>query len=156
MTIDDPTERGSDPLLLVVGFDGSEAATRALDAATRLMSGRVGSIEVVFVAHTPPVSELSAEALLETLNAFDDVEHDLAEAARSRLEGVGPRWGFRRRNGLIADELAAVADELRRDDGDDAIVVIVVGSAEHAYHHFVGSVPVGLVRHAKYPIIVVP
>ena len=155
MTIDDPVLRSADRLFLVVGFDGSEAAGRAMEAATRLMAGRVGKIEVVFVAHTPPTSELSAAALMETLNAFDEVEHDLAEAVRARLECVAEHWGFRRRDGLIADELVAVADEFRRDH-DDAVVAIVVGSAGHTYHHFVGSVPVGLVRHARYPVVVVP
>ncbi len=36
-------------LYLVVGYDGSPPATRALDAAVRLLHGRAGSIEVVYV-----------------------------------------------------------------------------------------------------------
>jgi hypothetical protein len=34
-------------LYLVVGYDGSAPATRALDAAVRLLQGRAGRIEVV-------------------------------------------------------------------------------------------------------------
>ena len=57
---------------------------------------------------------------------------------------------------MIAHELIAVADQVSLDNGDDASVVIVVGSAMHTLHHLVGSVPVALVRHTKYPIFVVP
>jgi nucleotide-binding universal stress UspA family protein len=160
MTIDpavaDPSERSADRVVLVVGFDGSEAAGRALDAATRLIAGRVGSIEVVYVAHTPAMTEMSPDAAGEMLEMFDAVEHDLDEAVRTRLAGLGQHWSFRRRDGLIADELVAAADELSRDHSDGTTVGIVIGSAAHRLHHFIGSVPVALVRHARYPIVVVP
>jgi hypothetical protein len=35
-------------------------------------------------------------------------------------------------------------------------VVIVVGRAEHGYHHVLGSVPRALERHNHYPVIVIP
>jgi hypothetical protein len=35
-------------------------------------------------------------------------------------------------------------------------MVIVVGSAVHTYHHVLGSVPVALVRHSRYAVVVVP
>jgi nucleotide-binding universal stress UspA family protein len=66
------------------------------------------------------------------------------------------RWHFQRRDGVVAHELVVVADKLRRDYGDEATVVIIVGSAVQTYHHVLGSVPVALVRHARYPIVVVP
>lgn len=46
-------------LSLVVGYDGSPPAIRALDAAVRLLHGRTGSIEVVYVAHLPSIDMLS-------------------------------------------------------------------------------------------------
>jgi len=49
----------------------------------------------------------------------------------------------------------AAADDLRRQHGPDAPVVIVVGRAEHGYHHVLGSVPQALERHAHYPLIVI-
>jgi nucleotide-binding universal stress UspA family protein len=94
--------------------------------------------------------------LAESLKGFDAIEEQFNEAIRSRLEGVEPRWSLQRRDGLIAYELIAVADQVSVDHGDGASVVIVVGSAMHTLHHLVGSVPVALVRHAKYPIVVVP
>jgi nucleotide-binding universal stress UspA family protein len=52
-------------LYLVVGYDGSPPAIRALDAAARLVQGRTGSIDVVYVAHLPSIDMLSADAVAE-------------------------------------------------------------------------------------------
>jgi nucleotide-binding universal stress UspA family protein len=146
----------SDRLIVVVGFDGSEPAYRALDAATQLISGRTGSIEVVYVSHTPVTAALSPDAQSEARKDFDAIEHEFAQALRVRLAGGEQRWHFQRRDGLIAHELVASADQLMGEYGVGTRVVIVVGSAMHTYHHVVGSVPVALVRHATYPIVVVP
>jgi nucleotide-binding universal stress UspA family protein len=155
--IDDiPVIHRAERLIVVVGFDGSESAYRALDASALLISGRVGTVEVVYVAHMAPGAEMSASALTESLRAFDSVEVEFADVVRDRLADIESRWRFQRRDGPIAHELTAVADALSRDYGDDAQVVIVVGSAMHSLHHVVGSVPVALVRHAKYPVVVVP
>lgn len=143
-------------LVVVVGFDGSQSAYRALDAATKLISGRSGSIVVVYVAHLSAAAELSPEAMVESLKGFDALQQQFTDAIRSRLDGVEQRWSLLRRDGAVAHELVAAADLVVRDHGSDADTVIVVGSAMHTYHHVVGSVPVALVRHAKYPIVVVP
>lgn len=143
-------------LVVVVGFDGSESAYRALDVSALLISGRTGSVDVVFVAHLVSLAEMSTDALSESLRAFDNLELECADEVRDRLVGVEPRWRFQRRDGPIAHELIAVADELSHECGDDTQVVIVVGGAVHTLHHVVGSVPVALVRHAKYPVVVVP
>jgi nucleotide-binding universal stress UspA family protein len=143
-------------LIAVVGFDGSESAGRALGAAALLIAGRIGTIEIVYVAHIAAGTGMSPDALAESLMGFSAVETDLAEAVRIRLAGGESRWHFQRRDGLIANELIGVADELSRDYGDDAGVIIIVGSAMQTLHHLVGSVPVALVRHARYPALVVP
>jgi nucleotide-binding universal stress UspA family protein len=146
----------ADRLVIVVGFDGSEPSYRALDAASLLILGRTGSLEVVYVAHAPVGAEMSAATEVEALKAFQDIELELGGKVRARLDGVEPRWHFQRRNGIVARELIAVADQTSREYGGDAAVVLVVGSAMHTYHHVVGSVPVALVRHARYPVVVVP
>jgi nucleotide-binding universal stress UspA family protein len=152
----EPAESSPGRLQVVVGFDGSRSADRALDAATRLISGRPGSIVVVYVAHMSTGAELSPEAVVESLKGFDALEHQLTDTIRGQLDGVEPRWSFQRRDGIIARELLAAAEEVNRDHGHADDVVIVVGGALRTYHHLVGSVPVALVRHAKYPIVVVP
>ena len=155
-TIGGRAERGTRWLSAVVGFDGSESAYRALDAATQLISGRPGNVLVVYVAHLSSTAEFSPAAMGESIKAFDAVEQEFTEAIRNRLDGVEQRWSLQRRDGIIAQELLAAADQVSRDYGKDASVVIVVGSALQSYHHVVGSVPVALVRHARYPIVVVP
>jgi nucleotide-binding universal stress UspA family protein len=152
----EPADSSPGRLVAVVGFDGSQSAYRALDAATQLISGRPGTIVVVYVAHLSAAAELSPDAVVESLKGFDALQQEFTEAVCTRLEGVEPRWSLQRRDGSIAHELVAAADQVGRDHDDDASVVIVVGSAMHTFHHVVGSVPVALVRHAKYPIVVVP
>ena len=59
------------------------------------------------------------------------------------------------RQGLIADELIAVAAGIR-DARPGQNVVIVIGSSSHATHRMVGSVAVSLARHAPVPLVIVP
>jgi nucleotide-binding universal stress UspA family protein len=148
--------RRAERLVVVVGFDGSECAYRALDASALLIADRTGSVEIVFVAHVASFAEMSTDALSESLKAFDSSELEFAVAVRDRLADVDFRWRFQRRDGSVAHELISVADEFSREYGEGSQVVIVVGSAVHSFHQFVGSVPVALVRHATYPIVVVP
>ena len=74
----------------------------------------------------------------------------------SHLRAAAQRWHFQRRDGAIADNLIAVADDLRYSRGPDAEVFLVVGRSEHGYHHVLGSVPAALERHVHYPVIVIP
>ena len=90
-------------LHLVIGFDGSSAATRALDAAARLLSVRPpGRITVVWVAHLSGEVSLSADAVSIVENDFDQVAGELRTAAAERLAGSGLPWDFRWRQGPIA------------------------------------------------------
>ena len=142
-------------LYLVVGYDGSPPAIRALDAAVRLLRGRPGSIEVVYVAHLPSIDMLSAGAVAEMEASFDDVAQELLTAASEQLRGREERWRFERRQGLIPDELIAAAAGIRDAHPGDT-VVIVVGSSSHAMHRLVGSVAVSLARRSAVPVVVVP
>ena len=88
-------------LYLVVGYDGSPPATRALDAAVRLLQGRAGAIEVVYVAHLPSIDSLSPGAVAEMEVSFDDIARELHTAASEQLRDREERWRFERREGLI-------------------------------------------------------
>ena len=79
-----------------------------------------------------------------------------AHLQASHLRGAAQHWHFEHRDGAIAGQLIAVADDLRRRHGPGASVVIVVGRSEHGYHHVLGSVPRALERHNHYPVIVIP
>jgi nucleotide-binding universal stress UspA family protein len=142
-------------LRLVVGFDGSPPAIRALDAAVNLLQGRTGGIDAVYVAHMPSMAALSPGAVSELEIDFDDIEQELRTMVGERLRGREERWGFERRQGLIAEELLAAA----KDTGaahPHATVVVVVGSSSLVAHRVVGSVAVSLARHSPVPLVVVP
>jgi nucleotide-binding universal stress UspA family protein len=140
---------------LVVGYDGSPPASRALDAAVRLLQGRTGRIEVVYVAHLSSLVMLSADAISEMEKDFDEVEQQLRAQAAGQLPGGGAAWEFERRQGIIADELIAAATAIG-DAHPGETVAIVVGSSSHATHRVVGSVAIGLARHSPVPLIIVP
>jgi nucleotide-binding universal stress UspA family protein len=142
-------------LHIVAGYDGSSPAGRALDAAVRLLQGRTGRIDVVWVAHLSSTVRLPADAMVEMEAAFDELGPELRAQAAGQLRGRGADWQFERRQGLIADELIAVAagiGDARRGQS----VVIVIGSSSHATHRMVGSVAVSLARHAPVPLLIVP
>jgi nucleotide-binding universal stress UspA family protein len=142
------------PVHLVVGFDGSPPATRALDAAVRLLQGRTGRIDVVYVAHLSSLAMLSPGAIAEMESDFDEIEQQLRAAAAEQLRDRAA-WGFERRQGLVPEELIAVATAIGDADAGST-VAIVVGSSSHAAHRVVGSVAVSLARHSPVPLVIVP
>ena len=149
------TDTPSQDLYLVVGYDGSPPSSRALDAAIRLLHGRSGRIDVVYVAHMPGIDMMSADAVGEMQRDFDEIEQDLRTSAGQQLRDREERWTFERRQGLIGDQLIAAAKDIS-DSNPDAIVTIVAGSSSQALHRMVGSAAVALVRHAPVPVVVVP
>ena len=141
---------------LVVGFDGSPPATRALDAAARLLAVRPpGRITVVWVAHLASTVELSADAIAIVESDFDEVARELRTAAAERLGDSGLSWDFQRRQGSIAHELIAIAESAQAARPGD-VVAIMVGSSSSAMHRIVGSIAVNLARHSPVPVMVVP
>jgi len=142
-------------LHLVVGYDGSEPASRALDGAVRLLQGRTGRIDVVYVAHLSSLVMLSAGAIAEMEKDFDVIEQELRAQAAEQLSASGAAWEFGRRQGIITDELIAAATAIREAHPEQT-VAIIVGSSSHAAHRMVGSVAVGLARHSPVPLVIVP
>ena len=145
-------------LYLVVGYDGSAPATRALDAAAALLRGRDGSIDVVYVPHVPSLDMLSADAVAGIEGTFDQMAADLYAQASEQLRGREERWRFERGQGMINgidDVLIAAATKLRDTHPHDN-VAIVVGSSSQAMHRMVGSIAVSLARHTPVPLVIVP
>jgi nucleotide-binding universal stress UspA family protein len=140
---------------LIVGFDGSPPAMRALDSAARLLTIRPGRIVVLWVAHLTSTVELSADAVAIMESDFGKVAEDLRAAAAERLDRSGVSWEFQWRQGLIAQELVAEAESMVAERPED-VVVIVVGSSSSAMRRMVGSVAVNLARHSPVPAIIVP
>jgi nucleotide-binding universal stress UspA family protein len=145
-------------LHLIVGYDGSAPATRALDSAAALLSGRDGGIDVVYVPHLPSMDMLSADAVAGMESTFDEITRDLQAQASEQLRGREERWQFERGQDMLSDiagVLVRVAEKVRDDHPGDN-VAIVVGSSSQARHRLVGSVAVSLARHSPVPIVIVP
>ena len=116
-----------------------------------MLQGRIGCIDVVWVAHLSSTDRLSAE--MEA--AFDELEPELRAQTAGQLGGRGAAWELERRHGVIAEELIAVAADIG-DARPGQSVVIVIGSSSHATHRVVGSVAVSLARHSPDPLVIVP
>ena len=86
---------------------------------------------------------------------FTELEPDLRAQAAGQLRGRGLDWRFERLQGIISDELVAVA-AARHEAHPGQTVVIVVGSSSHVSHRVVGSVAVSLARHSPVPVVIVP
>ena len=153
--MDTDTPPPSPNLYLVVGYDGSGPASRALDAAVSLLRGRAGRIDVVYVAHMPGIDMMSADAVAEEQITFDDIERDLRASAGEQLRDREERWQFERREGLIADQLLAAAKAIHESAPGDTVAV-VVGSSSQALHRMLGSAAVSLARHSPVPVVIVP
>jgi nucleotide-binding universal stress UspA family protein len=143
-------------LIMVVGYDGSLPARRALDQAADVLRDRNGALEVVFVAHPPVSATFSAAAVAEVRQGLDEEAGTLAEEVRGRLADRSCPWHFQRRDGAVASELKAVASELHSRYGETAEIVIVIGGSAHWYHHIAGSVALSVVRADAFPALVVP
>ena len=147
------TPSGSwDPVFLVVGFDGTEPAQRALETAARLLHDRDGALEVVYVAHVPPGAAMSNELR----HGFDDLAAHLASDVRDRLGAHEPRWHFQRRDGAVSRELSAVAEDLRRRYGPRGRVAVIVGGSAHKGHDVSSWVSTNLERLDRFPVMVIP
>jgi nucleotide-binding universal stress UspA family protein len=143
---------------LVVGYDGSDPAVRALDTAARLLFGRTGTIDVVYVPHLAAVDMLSPDAVAGMEVTFDEIERDLRAKVAEQLNGHEDRWRFERIPGVINDIPSVLIDAAKRtqDAHPGGSVAIVVGSSSQAAHRLVGSVAVSLARHSPVPLLIVP
>jgi nucleotide-binding universal stress UspA family protein len=130
---------------VVVGYDGSEHAGRALDRAAELARG--GKVVVVSAAHTtmPVHGSMSPADRVE----IEDSEANLA-AAKQRLASAGVDAAFIEGHGDPADVLVEEA-------GAAGANLIVVGTRGHnaAQRALLGSVSTRVVTHATCDVLVV-
>jgi nucleotide-binding universal stress UspA family protein len=141
------------PVSLVVGFDNSAPARRALDWAVRRLRQRPGALHVVYADHMLIDSDLSGFGHAEMMAAEDRQAAKVAESAADILAPSGIRYTFEQRQGAPADALLSAAEDQAAADGTDP--VIVVGRSGHAAHQVLGSVPVRLLHHSSYPVLTI-
>jgi nucleotide-binding universal stress UspA family protein len=150
---------------VLIAFDGSPTALRALREAAELFAPRAGLVVVVWEAGaaydfaTIPSASLELPPAQVDLRRAAELDQALyADAERLARHGAA----IARSLGMPADALA-VADELtvsetlvRIADDVDA-TAIVVGRHDHGALHdmLVGSTTKGLLRQAPCPVLVV-
>jgi nucleotide-binding universal stress UspA family protein len=139
-------------LVLVVGFEGSDPARRALAAAGRILRGRAGWIEVVYVEPTEGGVDDWSEPAADVMDSLGSAKVDLHYEVRSVLEAEKQPWRLRSTRGAVAAELSGAALAIADEGGPSRTVVIVVGSD----HRLAFSVPITLARQSSFPVIIVP
>ncbi len=133
---------------ILVGYDGSVEAIRALDWAARIAAGDAdGSVTVVGVATSlevaPPIPDAEDPA------AGTSVRQAQLDEASAQLKKTGVAGRTVLRAGRPAEEILDMADE----GGFDLIVVGHRGISR-AQRFLMGSVSERVVRHASRPVLV--
>jgi nucleotide-binding universal stress UspA family protein len=132
---------------VVIGFDGSDAAERAVERAADL-AGDDRRVVVVTARPTAAQSPLSPEPILDAPSPIE--QHDLLERSRVLLEGRGVDASF-----VALDEDPAEA--LLRVARSEHATLIVVGQTGSGYvtRALLGSTAENVVRHAPCDVLVV-
>ena len=149
-----PDPGAAQPIPLVVGFDNSEPARRALIWGADLLRARPGSLHVIYADHALIDSDLSGFAHTEMEDARDEKAASVAEAAAQIAAAAGVPYTFERRQGSPADAILSAASI--QDAAEPASTpVIVTGRSHHAAHRIIGSVPVQLLHQSPYPVLTI-
>lgn len=143
-------------LVLVVGYDGSEPAQRALVGAADMLRDRAGRIEAVFVAHMPSTVAFAAGAVAAVREGMDTEEDELLTSVDDTLRPLDIKWHFQRRNGEIAPQLLAAGEEQLEAAGPDTKVVVVVGGSARKIDRYLNSTPARVIRQDRFEVVVIP
>jgi nucleotide-binding universal stress UspA family protein len=152
---------------IVIGFDGSDVAERAIRAAGALLTGRPAVVIVVWKAGLGfellalPTTTVGLPPTMIDINAALETDRALYEDAE-RLAARGA--GLARDAGLEAEGLVVgddpdvpIADTLTRTARERDAAALVVGSHGHGRIASVllGSTTQGVLRSATVPVVVV-
>ena len=137
---------GSAPSV-VVGFDGSDAAERALERAADL-AGTDRRVLVVSARPTAPQSPLTPEPILDAPSPVE--QRDLLQRSRALLEGRGVDASFI----AIDDDPAEALLRVARAEHATLIVVGQTGSG-YVTRALLGSTAENVLRHAPCDVLVV-
>lgn len=140
------------PVTLVVGFDDSEPARRALTWGAELLRSRPGALHVVYSDHVVIDSTLSWFGRREMDEDLDEKAARVAEAARNIAAGTS--YTFERRQESAADAILHAAGGYAAEEPGRK-PLIVAGRSHHAALHVLGSVPVRLLNESPYPVVTI-
>ncbi len=149
-----PVGQASSPCM-VVGFDNSGPAQRALAWTARLAAAHPVVLHLIYADHASIDSDLSGFAYAEMTAARDEEACTVEQAAREIVAGAGVPYTFERRQGAPADAILAGASARAAATPDGSGPIIVVGRSGRAAHHVLGSVPVRLLHRSPYPVLAI-
>jgi nucleotide-binding universal stress UspA family protein len=140
---------------IVVGTDGSQTASRALEEAIQLASTLGATLDVVSAYQPVPKARLRAEAeqtpedLLWAISPTEEVEITL-RAAGDAVAAGGVEFRGHAREGDPADAILQVAEEQNAD-------LIIVGNKgmTGTKRFLLGSVPNQISHHAPCSVLIV-
>jgi nucleotide-binding universal stress UspA family protein len=143
-------ELGTDgPTRILVGVDGSDTSLRAGAYAAGLARRQASHLIALYVMPTDGMAAQLAATAGALLQTQGEIAEELRNMVRTGATHSGIEAEFVLRRGNPYRELLAVADEMRVD-------AIVVGASTQSGRRFVGSLAGRLVRHAAWPVTVVP
>ena len=135
---------------IVVGIDGSEGASRALQQALALAALTAGRVSAIAVEEHLPAYAATVGEMDEEVRYENDYYRRVEADARHRAASVRVTLSFDVLRGHAADELARAAAERHAD-------LLVVGHTGHSrlHHLLLGSTADRVVEHAPCPVLVV-
>ena len=149
-----PDPGAAQPVTLVVGFDDSEPARRALSWGADLLRMRPGDLHVIYADHALIDSDLAGFGRAEMDQDRDEKAASVAEAAKEIAAAAGVPYTFERRQESAADAVLHAADTYAAAEPAHT-PVIVTGRSHHVPHRVIGSVPVRLLHESPYPVLTI-
>ena len=150
-----PDPRAAQSVTLVVGFDDSEPARRALIWGADLLRTRPGALHVIYADHVLIDSDLSGFGRTEMDENRDEKAASVAEAAKEIAAAADTPYTFERRQESPADAILDAAGIHAAAEPANT-PVIVTGRSHHVPHRVIGSVPVRLLHQSPYPVLTIP
>jgi nucleotide-binding universal stress UspA family protein len=134
---------------VLVGFDGSTEAQRALLVAVTLASEVGGQVHVLLVARPPAHAETEGEAMRAVESERESLSRGLSE-----VESRSPHRASVTTAVVLADDPAPAIAAYAEEHGYDLVVVGTHGR-EHSTHRGIGRSVEALLRHHPCPVLVV-
>src|SRR5262249_48007585 len=150
----DPRREQMNESPILICYDGSEGARRAIDTAAELLGSRRAVVLDVGPPMTPAESMVAVTAV--PVAPFEDVSLDDAVIGATEGAGRARSAGFDAvaRGGIAAptwEGVVAAADEI-----DAAVIVMGSRGLSGAQEFLEGSLSHDVARHAGRPVLIVP